>query len=98
MELITNTIVPQNIGQQEIVEIKLWEIYLLNHPANLYRILTEFSVDDAPAENDPETGRVVFRFIARDWEYQVKPLLYQHRIPVIVRSNGFQAIRTKGVK
>lgn len=90
MELTAETLVPQSVGQREIIEIKLWEVYLLNHPTNLYKVLTELSLDGGPVEVDHELGRVVFRFKVQDWENQVRPLLYQQRIPVIFRSSGFR--------
>ena len=79
----------------EIVIVKLWEIYLLYHPANLYKVLTDFSVDNGPAGDQQFSGRVVFRFEESVWNERIKGLLYQFRIPVVVQSNRLQAVHVK---
>jgi hypothetical protein len=74
---------------QEIIEIKLWGLYLLSNSANLYREIIEFSLDNGPVEKNPQKpGRITFRFGIRDWEGRIKKLLYSHRIPVIVKSSS----------
>lgn len=84
-------------SRQEIVEIKLWEVYLLHNRRNLYNTLSTYSLDNGPVEKDrQEEGRVSFRFMAYDWERTIKQLLYDNRIPVIIRSNALAAVKTRG--
>jgi hypothetical protein len=84
-------------SREEIIEIKLWEVYLLYNRRNLYNTLSTYSLDNAPVEKDhQEEGRVSFRFLAYDWERTVKQLLYDNRIPVIVQSNALAAVKSKG--
>jgi len=86
MNFITGT--PNGIisDAREIVEIKLWETYLLNDRTNLNLALKQFSVDHGPVENvHHEHGRVCYRFFAEDWENDIKHLLYENRIPVTIK-------------
>jgi hypothetical protein len=84
-------------SRQEIVEIKLWEVYLLYNRRNLYKTLSTYSLDNGPVEKDQqEEGRVSFRFMAFDWERTVKQLLYDNRIPVIIQSNALAAVKVRG--
>ena len=84
-------------SRQEIVEIKLWEVYLLYNRRNLYHTLSTYSLDNGPVEKDhQEEGRVTFRFMCFDWERTIKQLLYDNRIPVIIQSNAFAAVRVRG--
>lgn len=84
-------------SRQEIVEIKLWEVYLLHNRRNLYNTLSTYSLDNGPVEKDQqEEGRVSFRFMAFDWERTVKQLLYDNRIPVIIQSNTLAAVKARG--
>lgn len=84
-------------SRQEIIEIKLWEVYLLYNRRNLFNTLSTYSLDNGPVEKDhQEEGRVSFRFMAYDWERTVKQLLYDNRIPVIVQSNTFAAVKARG--
>jgi hypothetical protein len=92
---LTNTILSPR-KQEETVVVKLWEIYLLYHPANLYRVLTDFSVDGGPLEDKKLSGRVVFRFSRTIWETEIRDLLYQYRIPVVIQSNRLEAVKIKG--
>lgn len=84
-------------SRQEIVEIKLWEVYLLYNRHNLYNTLSTYSLDNGPVEKDQqEEGRVSFRFMSYDWDRTVKQLLYDNRIPVILQSNALAAVKAKG--
>jgi len=72
----------------DVVEIKLWGLYLLINPATLYNEIIESSLDHGPVEKNPQKpGRVTFRFSAKAWEGKIKKLLYSNRIPVIVQSS-----------
>jgi len=82
--------------QDEIVIVKLWEIYLLYHPANLYKVLTDLSLNNGPEDDQQLTGRVVFRFSKANWDETIKSLLYEYRIPVLIQSNRLQAVKAKG--
>lgn len=94
MQVSTNPRPPKM--QDEIVIVKLWEIYLLYHPANLYKTFTEFSLDNGPLEDRLLSGKVIFRFTTHDWQNTIRELLYQHRIPVNLQSNPLAALKIKG--
>ncbi len=97
MEIITDAPAGYKESRQEIVEIKLWEVYLLYSRRNLYKTLSAYSLDNGPVEKDQQDeGRISFRFMAYDWERTVKQLLYDNRIPVILQSNAFTAVKAKG--
>ncbi len=73
--------------QQEIVEIKLWGLYLLINRTALYNEMIEASLDHGPVEKNPQNpGRITFRFSAKAWEAKIKKLLYENRVPVIARN------------
>ena len=72
---------------KEIVEIKLWGLYLLIKSTTLYNEIIESSLDHGPVEKNPQKpGRITFRFSAKDWETKVKKLLYVNRIPVVANN------------
>ena len=76
---------------QEIVEIKLWGLYLLINRPDLSNEMIQCSLDNGPVEKNPQTaGRITFRFNASEWESKIKRLLYVHRVPVIIKSNAYQ--------
>jgi hypothetical protein len=86
MQFIAGTPIGLISDTQEIIEIKLWEVYLLNNRSNLYKVLTELSCDHGPVENvQHEHGRVSYRFLAGTWESTIKPMLYDNRVPVIIK-------------
>lgn len=72
---------------QEIVEIKLWGMYLLINRTSLYNEMIESSLDHGPVEKNPHSpGRITFRFSAKAWESKIKKLLYTYRVPVVMKS------------
>jgi hypothetical protein len=86
MQFIAGTPVGIISDAQEIVEIKLWEAYLIHHRSNLHLALNRFSIDHGPVENaQHEPGRISYRFRAEDWENDIKHLLYENRIPVVIK-------------
>jgi hypothetical protein len=86
MQFIAGTPVGIISDSQEIVEVKLWEVYIVSSRSKLHVILNQYAVDRGPVENiQHEPGRIVYRFTAEDWENDVKPLLYNNRIPVIIK-------------
>jgi hypothetical protein len=88
--------VPVTSLKNELVVIKLWEVYLLYHPADIYKTLSENSLDSGPEQDLKLPGRVIFRFTASAWESEIKPLLYHYRIPVTVQSSALSAVKAKG--
>ena len=97
MQKFTDTPGGYKEAGQEIVEIKLWEIYLLYNRRNLYNTLSTYSLDNGAVEKDQqEEGRVSFRFVAFDWERTIKQLLYDNRIPVIIQSGTLSAVKSSG--
>lgn len=81
---------------QETVTVKLWEIYLMYHPAGLYRLLTENSIDNGPSLDETAPGRIIFRFERGVWEDSIRDMLYEYRVPVVIHSNPLNAVRVKG--
>ncbi len=97
MQTITDMPAGYREYREEIIEIKLWEVYLLHNRRNLYNLLSTYSLDNGPVEKDrQEEGRVLFRFMAFDWERTIKQLLYDNRIPVIIQSNALAAVKARG--
>lgn len=93
MRMIADTPSGFKETRQEIVEVKLWEVYLLYSRRNLYKELSAYSLDNGPVEKDQQDeGRVSFRFLVYDWDRAVKQLLYENRIPVILQSNAYAAV------
>ena len=67
-----------------IVEVKLWEAFLLNNRHNLYNTLTTYAIENGPFENsNMDQATVDFRFTSYDWNNTLKKLLSTHNIPVI---------------
>ena len=97
MHIIADAPAGYKDSRQEIVEIKIWEIYLLYNRRNLYNTLSTYSLDNGPVEKDhQEEGRVTFRFMTYDWDRTIKQLLYDNRIPVIIQSNTLAAVKARG--
>ena len=97
MKTLTDTPAGYKESRQEIIEIKLWEVYLLYNRHNLYSTLSTYSLDNGPVEKDhQEQGRISFRFMAFDWERTIKQLLYDNRIPVVMQSNALAAVKARG--
>jgi hypothetical protein len=83
----------QRSETQEIIEIKLWGLYLLINRVDLYNEIVESSLDHGPVEKNPQKpGRITFRFSAKAWETKIKKLLYTCRIPVIINSTAYQRL------
>ncbi len=81
----TNSALLNEPGQ--IVEIKLWSLYLFINRGSLYGEMVESSLDQGPVEKNPHyQGRVTFRFSVKSWEGKIKRLLYDHRVPVVLKS------------
>src|SRR5688572_13709782 len=86
MQFIAGTPLGIISDSRQVVEIKLWETYLLNDRTNLTLALNQFSLDHGPVEfSQHEQGRVIYRFFAEDWENDIKHLLYENRIPVTIK-------------
>lgn len=91
MQYVSEISALQKQEKQEIVEIKLWGLYLLINRSNLYSEIIESSLDHGPVEKNPQKpGRITFRFSAKAWESKIKKLLYAYRIPVIVNHSMSQ--------
>jgi hypothetical protein len=67
-----------------IVEVKLWEAFLLHNRHNLYNTLTTYAIENGPLDSSKaDQSTVDFRFTAYDWNNTLKKLLNAHNIPVI---------------
>jgi CheY-like chemotaxis protein len=67
---------------QQAIEIKLWEIYLLRNRNNLNRQLSTYSIDNGPYHNSPTNPeQVIFRFMQYDWDKTVRSLLGDLKVP-----------------
>ena len=75
----------------EVVVVKLWEVYLRYASANLLDSLCQHSLDSAPFGGAGATDRLTFRFQKATWDEKVKGLLYEHRVPVSVQLNPLYA-------
>jgi hypothetical protein len=84
MQPINDTPSGINEGRAAIIEVKLFEAYLLYNRHNLYNTLTTYSLDNAPLEKkDDDLATVSFRFMLRDWNNTLRDLLDHHNVPVI---------------
>jgi hypothetical protein len=67
-----------------IVEVKLWEAFLLHNRNNLYTTLTAYAIENGPLDTaNSEQATVDFRFTSYDWNNTLKKLLSTHNVPVI---------------
>lgn len=67
-----------------IVEVKLWEAFLLHNRNNLYNTLSTYAIENGPLDNaKSEQSTVDFRFTSYDWHNTLKKMLNSHNIPVI---------------
>lgn len=67
-----------------IVEVKLWEAFLLYNRHNLYNTLSTYAIENGPIDHGAaEQATVDFRFTSYDWNNTLKHLLSKHNIPVI---------------
>ena len=67
-----------------VVEVKLWEAFLLHNRHNLFETLSTYSLDNGPLEKgNEELTTVSFRFMVRDWNNTLKNLLDLQNVPVI---------------
>jgi CheY-like chemotaxis protein len=73
---------------QDVLEVKFWEIYLLQNRNNLYSALRGYALDKGPLlKNARDAERVVFRFMKYDWEKTLLTQLTNQSIPFeIIRS------------
>ena len=93
MESRVETAANSRSNSQEIIEIKLWGLYLLINRTTLYSEIIQSSLDHGPVEKNPQKpGRITFRFSAKEWEGKIKKLLYTYRVPVIVKSQTYQQL------
>jgi CheY-like chemotaxis protein len=65
---------------QEVVEIRLWDIYLVRNRNNLYHTLSKFALDIAHL-NPIGIEKVTFRFLQCDWDNNIQPMLTSQSIP-----------------
>jgi hypothetical protein len=88
MQSFLNPVISSSNDGKEIVEIKMWSLYLLTNASNVYNSILEASIDHGPVEKNPhKPGRVTFRFSSKEWEEKIKKLLYANRIPVVMSKN-----------
>lgn len=88
MRILTKPFAP--IRHEQIVVVKLWDIFLRYNKSSLYGILSEASVDKGPFVDGNSRERILFRFTKKCWEEKIKELLSDNRIPVVLKSNTGQ--------
>jgi hypothetical protein len=67
-----------------VIEVKLFETFLLYNRYNLYNTLCTYSLDNGPLEKEnDDLATVSFRFMVRDWNNTLRDLLDRHNVPVI---------------
>jgi hypothetical protein len=70
--------------QEGIVEVKIWETFLLHNRHHIYSTLSTYSLSDGPEEKSGhDLSIVTFRFTTWDWNNTLRKLLARHNIPVI---------------
>jgi hypothetical protein len=69
-----------------VVEIELWEAFLVNHSCVFGRHLVRHSIDKSPfVKANLAHGRICYRFTGHTWNRSVRVLLNENRVPVLVR-------------
>jgi hypothetical protein len=72
------------VVQEGIVEVRLWEAFLLYNRHNVYSTLSTYDLDNGPEnQKDHDLSMVTFHFTTWDWNKTLKRLLARHNIPVI---------------
>ena len=66
-----------------IVEVKLWEAFLLHNRNNIYNTLSTYAIENESLDAKSEQATVDFRFTSYDWNNTLKKMLNSHNIPVI---------------
>jgi hypothetical protein len=71
-------------NREGVVEVKIWEAFLLYNRHNVYSTLSTYDIDSGlEQQRDHDQGSVMFRFTKYDWENTLKRLLAKHNIPVV---------------
>jgi hypothetical protein len=71
-------------SREGIVEVKLWEAFLLYNRHNLYTTLSTYAIENGPVEKEnTDQATISFRFTSYDWHNTLKDMLRKHNIPVI---------------
>jgi hypothetical protein len=71
-------------SHEGIVEVKLWEAFLLYNRHNLYNTLSTYAIENGPVEKEnTDQATVSFRFTAYDWNNTLRQMLKVQNIPVI---------------
>jgi hypothetical protein len=70
-----------------IIQVRLWETFLLYDRHNLYTTLSTYSIDNGPLpKKEDDLTTITFRFMLRDWNKTLRDLLELHNVPVIKES------------
>jgi CheY-like chemotaxis protein len=80
---------------QDVIEVRLWEIYLLHNRKNLYDTLCAYSLDKGPVGNDLSASKQLsFRFMLFDWDRTIELMLAIRSIPYqVVHKTKVDVIR-----
>jgi hypothetical protein len=71
-------------SHEGVIEVKLWEAFLINNRHNLYTALSTYAIENGPVEKgNTDQATVSFRFTAYDWHNTLKHLLRKHNVPVL---------------
>jgi hypothetical protein len=77
---------PAGLREKEegIIEVKVWEAFLLHNRYHVYNTLSTYALDNGPEKkSDNDLGIVTFRFTSWDWNNTLRKLLSKHNIPVV---------------
>jgi CheY-like chemotaxis protein len=67
---------------QDVIEVQLWEIYLLRNRCQLSKMLSVYSIDKAEQNAlDRESAKITFSFTLSDWNQLIREQLSEHAIP-----------------
>lgn len=70
--------------KEGIVEVKIWEAFLLYNRDNLCSTLSAYALNNGLEEKtDNDLSTVTFRFTTWDWSNTLRKLLSKNNIPVI---------------
>lgn len=71
-----------------VVEVKIWEAFLVHNRYNLQNTLSAYAIENGPAnEIENESPTVSFRFTEWDWNNTLRGLLSKHNVPIISESH-----------
>jgi hypothetical protein len=92
MDIVPNNTTKEIIAADSLVQIELWDAFIVSHSKCHAKFLLENSYDQRPFERENmAVARTCFRFTVEVWERLIKSFLIQNRIPVTMQVINLQA-------